>query len=60
MSKRFTKKKADKGTRAQPALPPNARHDRSIADRGGLETIIRSCDGASHLRCFPARVSEEG
>ena len=38
MSEKFTQKKADKSTRAQPALP-NARHDRDIADRGGLETI---------------------
>ena len=36
MSEKFTQKKADKSTRAQPALP-NAR--RGIADRGGLETI---------------------
>ena len=53
MSEKFTQKKADKSTRTQPALP-NARHDRSLDDRGSLETI-RSCDAAGHLRCFPAR-----
>ena len=57
MSEKFTKKKADKSTRAQPALP-NVRHDRSIDDRGSLETI-RSCDGPGHLRCFPARESRK-